>query len=758
MIRIILLFVFLFSAVLTVPHDAFAQTTNETVTVSEIAISGNSRVSDSTISAYLPVRVGDAISEDSLDNAIDSLFATKLFNDVTINIEGTRISIAVVENPIVNRVNIEGNDVLDDERLLAELDIQPRRVFTRKVAVDATQKLLEIYRLSGRYAAEITPQVIRLDNNRVDLIFEVDEGPLIKVTSISFIGNETFSDFALRQVISSRQVRWWAFLSSVDKYDESRLDYDARLLRQFYLGRGYANIQIKRAQGGLLADRSGFALTFEIDEGTRYKLRDVSFTSQITDIDVSKFRDDIPLEKGDWYNVKGLEQGLLNVTNSLGNLGYAFVDVRPQVTPDTDSNELDIEISIGEGRKNYIERIEVVNNSRTRDTVIRRELEVVEGDPYNQLKLDKSLRNIKNLGFFRTVDISTVRGSADDQTIAKINVEEQSTGDFSIGVGYSSLDKSTVSLGINERNFLGSGRGLKFSTSLSESRSDYRLGLTEPYFLDRDLRGSAEIFNQKVENSTLTTKSTGVNLGVAFDAADDYYHRIGYELSSADSTQSSTTATSLTGEENKDLLRSALSYTIGRSTLDNRFDPTEGYLYELDETVSGLGGDVTFMKTSVRASYFKPLNFNSFILGVRGRAGFVDGLGEKVTQSARFYLGGRTVRGFDSSGIGPRDTGANSAVGGNYMYSATAEIVSSYGLSEDLGVRWTVFSDIGSVWDTDYPSGVTGANDDSLRQSVGVGFLWDTAVGPLTFYWADAVSKTSHDQLKRFQFNIGTRL
>mgnify|MGYP003840899487 FL=1 len=748
----------MFSAVLTVPHDAFAQTTNETVTVSEIAISGNSRVSDSTISAYLPVRVGDAISEDSLDNAIDSLFATKLFNDVTINIEGTRISIAVVENPIVNRVNIEGNDVLDDERLLAELDIQPRRVFTRKVAVDATQKLLEIYRLSGRYAAEITPQVIRLDNNRVDLIFEVDEGPLIKVTSISFIGNETFSDFALRQVISSRQVRWWAFLSSVDKYDESRLDYDARLLRQFYLGRGYANIQIKRAQGGLLADRSGFALTFEIDEGTRYKLRDVSFTSQITDIDVSKFRDDIPLEKGDWYNVKGLEQGLLNVTNSLGNLGYAFVDVRPQVTPDTDSNELDIEISIGEGRKNYIERIEVVNNSRTRDTVIRRELEVVEGDPYNQLKLDKSLRNIKNLGFFRTVDISTVRGSADDQTIAKINVEEQSTGDFSIGVGYSSLDKSTVSLGINERNFLGSGRGLKFSTSLSESRSDYRLGLTEPYFLDRDLRGSAEIFNQKVENSTLTTKSTGVNLGVAFDAADDYYHRIGYELSSADSTQSSTTATSLTGEENKDLLRSALSYTIGRSTLDNRFDPTEGYLYELDETVSGLGGDVTFMKTSVRASYFKPLNFNSFILGVRGRAGFVDGLGEKVTQSARFYLGGRTVRGFDSSGIGPRDTGANSAVGGNYMYSATAEIVSSYGLSEDLGVRWTVFSDIGSVWDTDYPSGVTGANDDSLRQSVGVGFLWDTAVGPLTFYWADAVSKTSHDQLKRFQFNIGTRL
>jgi outer membrane protein insertion porin family len=758
MIRIMLLFVFLFSAILTVPHDVFAQTTNETVTVSEIAISGNSRVSDSTIGAYLPVRVGDAISEDSLDNAIDSLFATQLFNDVTINIEGTRISIAVVENPIVNRVNIEGNDALDDEKLLAELNIQPRRVFTRKVAVDATQKLLEIYRLSGRYAAEITPQVIRLDNNRVDLIFEVDEGPLIKVTSISFIGNDTFSDFALRQVISSRPVRWWSFLSSVDKYDESRLDYDAQLLRQFYLGRGYANVDIKRVQGGLLPNRSGFALTFEINEGARYKLRNVSFTSQITDIDISLFHDDIPLEKGDWYDVKGVEQGLLNITNSLGNLGYAFVDVRPEINTDTGGDELDIKISIGEGRKNYIERIEVVNNSRTRDSVVRREFEIVEGDPYNQLKLDKSVRNVKNLGFFRTVDIETTRGSTDDQTVAKINVEEESTGDFSIGVGYSSLDKSTVSLGINERNFLGSGRGLKFATSLSESRSDYRIGLTEPYFLDRDMRGSAELFNQSLENDTLTTKSTGFNLGMAFDAADNYYHRIGYELSSTESTQSSSTATSLTGEENKEQLRSSVTYKIGRSTLDNRADPTEGHLYELNETVSGLGGDVTYMKTSVRASYFKPLNFNSFILGVRGRAGFVDGLGEKVTQSSRFYLGGRAVRGFDTGGIGPRDTGVDSSVGGNYMYAATAEVVSGYGLSEDLGVRWTVFTDIGSVWDTDYPSGVTGADDDTMRQSVGAGFLWDTAIGPLTFYWADAVSKSSHDKVKRFQFNIGTRL
>ncbi len=756
--RLALFSVLLLYALFSVVQTPRAVAADNRITISEIIVSGNSRVSDSTIGAYLPIQIGDTISEENLDTAIDSLFATKLFNDVSISLDGTRIVISVIENPIINRVNIEGNDALNDDRLLAELDIQPRRVYTQKVAVQATQQLLEIYRLAGRYSAEVTPKIVRLENNRVDLIFEVDEGPLIKISSISFIGNEKFSDFALRQVISSRKVRWWAFLSAVDKYDEGRLDYDARLLRQFYLNRGYAGVYIKRVQGGLLPDRSGFAVTFEIEEGPRYRVGDISFSSQITDVDISELRDEVPLEKEGWYNALALEQGLLNITNALGNIGYAFVNVRPEIKPDEALGIVDIEIAIGEGRKNYIERIEVVNNSRTKDSVIRRELEIVEGDPYNQLKLDKSLRNIKNLGFFKNVDIKTVQGSGNDQTVAKINVEEQSTGDFSIGVGYSSIEKSSVSLGINERNFLGTGRGLRLGASVSQSRSDFRVGLTEPYFLNRNLRGSAELFNGKIENDTFTTEETGVDLGVAFDAANDYYHRIGYRITSTKSTQSNTSATSLSGEENQDLLGSSVSYVLGRSTLDNRFDPTDGYLYEVNETYSGLGGDVTYLKTLLRASYFKPLNFSRFVLGVRGRVGYVDGLGDKVTQSSRFSLGGRQVRGFDRGGIGPRDKGVDSAVGGNNMYAATAEIISSYGLTEDLGLRWTVFSDVGSVWGTDYPSGVTGAEDDTMRQSVGIGLLWSTALGPLTFYWADAVSKSSQDKVKRFQFNIGTRL
>ena len=756
-LKYIVVFCFLIVSTLTAGVSLAQSSSGERFRVDAIDIVGNERVTDGTVLAYLPLQIGDEIGLATLDQAISALFATDLFNDVAISREGTTVLIRLQENPIINRISIEGNDVLSDERLLEELDIQPRRVYTRDIAVNASKKLLNIYRLSGRFAAEVVPKVIRLDNNRVDLVFEVNEGELIKIESIRFIGNQEFSDYALRQVISSRERRWWAFLSGSDKYDPARLDFDVRLLRQFYLARGYADISVERVQGGLLPDRSGFAVTFAIEEGPRYKLRDISFTSEIENLDLTALRDDVPLERDEWYDSRLVEEGLLNITNALGNLGYAFVNIVPEPATFPEDQAIDILIRIGTAQKNYIERIEVVNNTRTLDSVIRRELEIVEGDSFNQLKIDRSLRKIRGLGYFRNVNVEALPGSAEDTSVLRVDVEEQPTGDFSVGVGYSSIDKGTVTLGINEKNFLGSGRAVKFSASVSDTRADYRVGLTEPYFLDRNLRGSIEVFNESAEADTVDLETTGFSTSVFFNAADDYYHRIGYDLSSNTAKQKSTTATSLTGEENKTLTSSSARYTLGRSTLDNRFDPSEGSLYELTEEYSGLGGDVTYLKSRFRAAYYQPFAFRKLVLGVRGELGHVDGLGEKVTQSSRFTLGGRKVRGFDGGGIGPRDTGSNSAVGGNKVYSGSVEVISSLGISDDLGVRWTVFSDFGSVWDTDFPEGVTKPNDNTLRQTVGFGFLWDTAIGPLTFYWADPVSKESHDRTKRFQFNIGTR-
>ncbi|MGB1399948.1 MAG: BamA/TamA family outer membrane protein, partial [Candidatus Puniceispirillaceae bacterium] len=331
------------------------------------------------------------------------------------------------------------------------------------------------------------------------------------------------------------------------------------------------------------------------------------------------------------------------------------------------------------------------------------------------------------------------------------------TGNFSVGLGYSSIDKTTLTLGIKERNFLGSGRATNFAISTSDTRADYRVGLTEPYLFDRNLRGSIELFKEQVKETTVEVETQGLQTSASFNAARDYYYRFGYGFVTKDTVQKSTTATSVTGDEGRSTTESTISYTLGRDTLNNRFDPSEGYLLEASQDYAGIGGDVNYLRTNLRAAYYQPYFFNSLVLGVRGRAGFVEGLDEKLSQSGRFFLGGRQVRGFDGSGIGPRDTGTDSAVGGNYMYSGSVELISSLGLSDDLGIRWTLFSDFGSVWDTDYSTGVTGADDDKLRQSIGFGFLWDTAIGPLTFYWADAISKSSHDQLKRFQFNIGTR-
>ena len=638
------------------------------------------------------------------------------------------------------------------------LDIQPRRVYTRELALEATQRLLDIYQASGRYAAVVEPQIIELDDNRVDLAFVVDEGPLIKISSITFSGNDMFADRVLKRTISSRERKWWAFFSTGDKYDEARLDYDVRLLRQFYLSRGYADIEVSRVQGGLLPDRTGFAVNFILEEGQRYQVKDITVSSEIENIDIEALEQTFDFGDEGWYDVRALEQGLLDITNTLGSFGYAFVNVDPEVVTDPETGQLDIAVKIGKARKNFVERIEIVNNIRTLDSVIRREFEIVEGDAFNQVKLDKSIRNVRNLGFFSDVSVRNLAGSGEDQTITEITVEEQSTGELSIGLGYSSLESASLMLGVDERNFLGTGRAFAFSLDVSNKRSNIRIGVAEPYLFGRDLTGRASVFNDRVKRNSVSINRTGFDFGVSFDAADDYYHRVNYELSQSKTTEKSTKATSVTGENGKTILKSAASYTVGQDRRDSRYDPTEGTLLELRQEVAGLGGDAQFYKAELRGAYYKPFNFNTFFFGTRGRVGTVSGLGEDVTQSQRFFLGGRDVRGFDYSGIGPRDTGSGAAVGGNSVMSGSVELVSGAGISQDLNMRWTVYSDFGTVWGTDFPNGVTGAKDSALRTSVGVGLLWDTVVGPLSFYWAKPVSKEKHDKTKTFQFNIGTRL
>ena len=726
--------------------------------VSDISVSGNQRVSEGTIRSYLSLDIGDDISSDVLDEAIDRLFDTNLFNDVNISSENGLVKIIVTENPIINRVLVEGNDVLDSDILIAQLGIQPRRVYNKKVAIDGMQKLLEIYELSGRFGASIEPNIVELENNRVDLIFEINEGPLIKITSIQFNGNKRFSDRKLKQVIASREKRWWAFLSSADKYDENRLNFDTRLLSQFYKTRGYADININRARGGLLPDRSGFAISFTLEEGPIYKFNKINVLSNIESVPGEILLPNITFQTGDRYDVRRIEESLLDITNKLGDLGYAFVNVVPNIKTNPKKATLDIEFNVESARKNYVERIEIIDNSRTADFVIRREMQLVEGDAYNQVKLQNSLRNIRNLGFFSDVSLEKKPGSSDEQSIIEIGVREQSTGSLAVGFGYSSIDKSSFSIGINEKNFLGTGRSVGFSASVSGKKSNFNLSLTEPFFLDRNLSASANIFTSKLEGKSVTTDQQGIGFGLGFRAANDVYHRLTYNLTENQTNQTTNNSASSTGESSEKLVSSAIGYRLGVEKRDNRFDPSDGYFAEISETYSGVGGDVNFLRSVLRGAYYKPVSFDRFILGARAETGYIEGFDKSITQSNRFLLGGNKVRGFDGSGIGPRDNTSDGAVGGNQYYAGSFEVISNVGFNPDLGMRWTLFADYGSAWGTDFPTGVVGAEDDSMRQSIGFGILWDTAIGPLSFYWADPVSNQTYDKLREFQFTIGTRL
>jgi outer membrane protein insertion porin family len=499
-----------------------AQSTTDNQRIEAIEITGNKRVAAGTVLSYLPLRVGDLVTAGSMNTAVARLFDTDLFEDISLEMVDGVLRVTIAENPIINRVNIEGNDVITDEKLLEFLDIQPRRVYTRKMAIEGAQRLLRVYQAGGRYAAVVEPQIIKLDENRIDLVFKVDEGPLIKISSITFSGNQLFSDSKLKTVIASREKRWWAILSATDKYDEGRLEYDARLLRQFYLARGYADINVTRVRGGLLPDRTGFAVTFLLEEGLRYKVGDIEITSEIENIDLELMKAQFDFGDDSWYDVRALEQGLLDITNELGNYGYAFVDVLPEIVTDAETGLAKILVKIGEARKNYVERIEIINNTRTTDTVIRRELELVEGDAFNSLKLERSLRNVRNLGYFADVSVRNIVGSSPEQTVTEIDVEEQSTGELSLGLGYSSLDKASFNVGIVERNFLGTGRGLDASIGTSGSRTDIRLGISEPYLLGRNLRGSATVFNQQINQNSTDIEKTGFDFGIGFTAGEQH--------------------------------------------------------------------------------------------------------------------------------------------------------------------------------------------------------------------------------------------
>jgi outer membrane protein insertion porin family len=451
--------------------------------VAAIRIEGAQRIEKETILSYMLIRPGDPFDPARMDRSLKSLFATGLFSDVALRREVEILVVRVVENPVINRIAFEGNRKLTDDDLAAEVQLRSRIVYTRTKVQSDVRRILELYRRSGRFGATVSPKAITLPQNRVDIVFEIAEGETTDIERIVFIGNRHFSDGELREVIITSESTWWNVITSNDSYDPDRLTFDRELLRRFYLSKGYADFRIISAVAELSPDRSGFYITFTVDEGDRYRFGKADVVSSIKNLPPEALLGHIAYEEGDWYNANKIEATINALTDEVGVLGFAFVEIRPDVQRDPDTRTMTIIFEIREGPRVYVERIDIVGNTRTLDYVIRREIQLVEGDAFNTQKIQISRRRVQNLNFFESSEIESLPGSDTDKTVIRVSVVEQPTGELTLGAGFSTDDGPLASVGISERNFLGRGQNLRANFSISGKTQQIDFGFTQPYFL-----------------------------------------------------------------------------------------------------------------------------------------------------------------------------------------------------------------------------------------------------------------------------------
>ena len=728
----------------------------EELLIKKINVTGEKRLSESFILNFLPDMQTQKLNDETLNKFTKDLYNTGFFSTVNLNIINNVLEINVKEFPIINDVSFVGNDLLNEEELTATVNISPRDIFNKQNIIDAVERIKIEYQRIGRYLAQINAKKINLSEGRVNIIFEITEGTLLTVKNINFIGNKSFSDNELKSKISTKEDAWYKLFGS-NKFVPERMEYDKEKLKQFYNERGFVDFKVILARGDLLPNFSGFNLNFVVNEGPRYLVNKVSIKSLLIDDKKQSLINDLSIKKGEYFNSRALESSIKYLTQFFENADYNFITVSH--TFEKNKNLLNVKFTITEGDQKYINKINIIGNTRTSDEVIRRELSFLEGDPFNKNRLVSSIKSIKRLGFFQFVKYRLEDSNEKNTLNVVIEVKETNTGSVSFGVGYSTLNNTSIAFGLSERNFLGNGNKVKFQTDISDKKSTYNIGMTEPYFLDRPLSSSFNIFNVSSENTKGDIKSdtSGFDLGLGIKK-DNFFQKLGYSYSSSETTTSaSSTALSTTGEEGVEIITSSITYSLSEDTRDSFFNPTSGYNWKFTNTLAGLGGDASFLKSIFKSRSFYPINYGDFIFGFKTGAGFVTSIDDKITSSNRFYLGGRTLRGFDSSGVGPRDTGNNQSVGGNNFYNFSIELKSDEWMPDDTGFEWFVFSDIGSIWGTDYETGVQGFDDSEPRITNGFGLSVITPVGPLQVLWGFPIQSESYDLEENFQFSIGTR-
>lgn len=716
--------------------------------VRSISVTGNQRLEPETVISYMPLRIGEPYDRERLDAALRDLYATELFADVQIRDNQGAIVVEVRENPVINRIILEGNKRLKEDKINPEIRLAPRQIFTRSKARADVARIIELYRRQGRYAATVEPKIVQLEQNRVDVVFEINEGPVSKVRQINIIGNQAFSDSELRGEMATRQARLTSFLSGNTSYDPDRLAYDQQKLRLFYLTNGYADFRVISAVAELTPDRRDFIITYVIEEGERYKFGDVAVESEIRDFTSEAVRPLIPIKTGDWYDAKRVEDTVTGLNESAGIFGYAFADVQPDYTRNPENRTMSVVFRIAEAPRVYVERVDINGNTNTRDKVIRREFRLAEGDAFNTIRVRRSRDRIQSLGFFQdNLEIEQLPGSAPDRVVLAANLEERPTGELQFSAGFSSLERFLINLSLAQRNFMGKGQTVRASVNYSTYSKSAELGFTEPYLFGRNIAVGADIYRRDYSsfnftgngdrNTTYEQTTTGGQLRAGVPLTEYSILALRYSLNLDDISLDEGTffRTDETGQLVCDPLlagrylcdalgertTSSIGYTLGYDTLDNRIRPTRGERASLSQDFAGLGGDVSYLRTVAKgAKYWRVLG--DFILSTSLEGGYIhsfedtgDPRIDPVRLTDRFTLGEPLMRGFDIRGIGPRvqripldandervtdqNRITDDALGGRAYYHGRAELEIPLGSGiKDLGLRPSVFVDVGSVF------------------------------------------------------------
>jgi outer membrane protein insertion porin family len=773
----------------------------------DISVEGNRRVEANTIRSYFTPGPGERLDAAKIDSAVKALYGTGLFQDVRVDRAGGRLAVTVVENRVINRVAFEGNKKAKDEQIQAEIQSKPRGAFSRATVQSDVSRIVEIYQRTGRYDVRVEPKIIELPNDRVDLVFEIKEGAKTGVAKINFVGNRAYSDWRLKDVIKTGQTNWLSFLKSSDIFDPDRMEADRDLLRRYYLGHGFADVRIASATAEYDPAEKGFVITFTIEEGDQYKFGTVEVQSNVRAIPGQSLVGRPRAKPGDVYNADLIEKSVEDLSIDVSKRGYPFAVVRPRGDRDAAAKRINVVFTVDEGPHTYIERINIRGNTRTRDYIIRREFDIVEGDAYNRALVDRAERRLKNINYFKTVKFTNEPGSAPDRIIINVDVEEQSTGEFSVGGGYSTSDGILGEVSIGERNLLGTGLVAKASVKYGSSSKGAELSLVEPYLLGNRMSLGLDLFYREQTSSDYTSylsNTYGVNLRLGIPITDNIsfstrYSAYRQEITlddaykncnniNPDNSTTFPTTNPFNGQTysktcyddseaslpvkmelaNGPVFVSLVGYGLTYNTLNSGKNPTGGLLVEFKQDVAGLGGDVNYLKSTVDSRLYNEIMPDVVAL-MRVQAGQATGWGGKDLRMLDHFQGGpNLVRGFQTNGFGPRDLTSGTtqdSLGGSMYWATSVEVQTPlYFAPKDFGVKVAGFVDAGMVGDYQGPTSwaqtgesVLVGDSNSIRAAAGVGLIWESPFGPLRFDLAYPFAKESYDKTQVFRFGGGTK-